>query len=119
MDIMQYKPKGKLNNKHLLTLKDYTANEIYEILLKAAELKNMNRRGKKQHNLDGKTVALMKKRFLSQGANSVKLCSMLARKEGVADYIGFVFDTDKFFIGYGLDYNQSYRNMDGVYELIP
>ena len=42
----------------------------------------------------GKTVALMKKRFLSQGANSVKLCSMLARKEGVADYIGFVFDTD-------------------------
>ena len=67
----------------------------------------------------GKTVALMKKRFLSQGANSVKLCSMLARKEGVADYIGFVFDTDKFFIGYGLDYNQSYRNMDGVYELIP
>ncbi len=59
MDIMQYKPKGKLNNKHLLTLKDYTANEIYEILLKAAELKNMNRRGKKQHNLDGKTVALI------------------------------------------------------------
>lgn len=67
----------------------------------------------------GATVAFMKKRFLSRGANSVKLCTMLARKEGVADYIGFVFDTDKFFIGYGLDYNQSYRNLDGVFEFIP
>ena len=35
------------------------------------------------------------------------------------DREGKVFDTDKFVIGYGLDYNQSYRNMDGVYELIP
>jgi len=67
----------------------------------------------------GATVALMKKRFLSQGANSVKLCSMLARKDAVADYIGFVIDTDKFFVGYGLDYNQTLRNIDGVYEFIP
>lgn len=67
----------------------------------------------------GATVALMKKRFLSQGANSVKLCSMVTRKPGLADWIGFVIDTDKFFIGYGLDYNQKYRNMDGIFEIIP
>ncbi len=67
----------------------------------------------------GATAALMTKRFLSRGANSVKMCTMVARKEGVADFIGFVIDTDKFFVGYGLDYNQQLRNIDGIYELIP
>ncbi len=67
----------------------------------------------------GATVALMKKRFLASGANSVRLCTMVARKPGVADWIGFVIDTDKFFVGYGLDYNQQLRNIDGIYELIP
>lgn len=67
----------------------------------------------------GATAALMKKRFLSQGANSVRMCTMLARKPDIAEWIGFVFDTDKFFVGYGLDYNQSLRNIDGIYELIP
>ncbi len=67
----------------------------------------------------GATAALMTKRFLSRGANSVKMCTMVARKKGVADYIGFVIDTDKFFVGYGLDYNQQLRNIDGIYELIP
>ena len=67
----------------------------------------------------GATAALMKKRFTAQGAASVKMCSMVGRKEGVAEWIGFVIDTDKFFIGYGLDYNQSFRNIDGIYELIP
>lgn len=67
----------------------------------------------------GATKAMMEKRFMSQGANSVKMCSMVARKPGAADFIGFVIDTDKFFVGYGLDYNQTLRNIDGVYELIP
>lgn len=67
----------------------------------------------------GKTAELMRKRFLAQGAASVKMCSMLGRREGVAEYVAFVIDTEKFFVGYGLDYNQSLRNMDGVYELIP
>lgn len=67
----------------------------------------------------GATAALMKKRFMSQGANSMKMCSMVGRRPGVADWIGFVIDTDKFFVGYGLDYNQQLRNIDGIYELIP
>lgn len=67
----------------------------------------------------GATAKLMTKRFMSQGANSVKMCSMVGRRPGVADWIGFVIDTDKFFVGYGLDYNQQLRNIDGIYELIP
>ena len=59
MDLSQYKAKGKLNNKHLLTLKDYSTNEIYEILARAIQLKAMNYRGKKQNHLKGKTVALI------------------------------------------------------------
>ena len=59
MDLSQYKAKGKLDNKHLLTLKDYSIGEIYEILARAVKLKDMNRRGKKQNYLKGKTVALI------------------------------------------------------------
>lgn len=59
MDLSQYKAKGKINNKHLLTLKDYSLNEIYEILSMALKLKNMNKQGKVQKHLKGKTVALI------------------------------------------------------------
>lgn len=67
----------------------------------------------------GATAALMKKRFLGSGANSVRLVSMISRKPNVADMIGFIIDTEKFFIGYGLDYNQCGRNIDGIFECIP
>lgn len=59
MDLSQYKAKGKITNKHMLTLKDYSVNEIYEILAMALKLKNMNKQGKKQNHLKGKTVALI------------------------------------------------------------
>lgn len=59
MDLSAYKPKGKLNNKHLLTLKDYSVNEIYEILDMALKLKNMQKKGKKHEYLKGKTLAMI------------------------------------------------------------
>ena len=59
MDLSQYKAKGKIDNKHLLTLKDYSVGDIYEVLARAIKLKDMNRRGKKQNYLKGKTVALI------------------------------------------------------------
>lgn len=59
MDLADYKPKGKLCNKHLLTLLDYSSNEIYEILAQALKFKDMQRRGKKHTYLKGKTLAMI------------------------------------------------------------
>ena len=59
MDLADYKPKGKLGNKHLLTLLDYSSNEIYEILAQALKFKDLQRRGKKHTYLKGKTLAMI------------------------------------------------------------
>lgn len=59
MDIRSYKPKGFINNKHLLTLKTYSAQEIYEIIHTAVMLKQKQRAGKKHTYLKGKTLAMI------------------------------------------------------------
>lgn len=59
MDISSYKPKGFINNKHMLTLRDYTASEIYEIINTAIALKQKQRAGKKHAYLKGKTLAMI------------------------------------------------------------
>ena len=59
MDLSDYKPKGKLEHKHLLTILDYSVNEIYEILAMALKLKNMLQRGKKHEYLKNKTLAMI------------------------------------------------------------
>lgn len=59
MDLSSYKAKGKLNNKHLLSLKDYSVNEIYEILSLALKLKDMQARGKRHEILKDKTLAMI------------------------------------------------------------
>lgn len=59
MDLNSYNAKGKIDNKHLLTLKDYSVNEIYEILALALKLKDKFRRGKKHEYLKGKTLAMI------------------------------------------------------------
>lgn len=51
----------------------------------------------------------------SRGAASVKICSLLDKPEGrrvdlKADYYGFEVD-DRFIVGYGLDFDQKYRNL--------
>lgn len=59
MDISMYKPKRRIEQKHLLNLKDYSATDIYEILYLAQKLKNAFRRGKKQKLLKNKTLAMI------------------------------------------------------------
>ncbi len=59
MDINAYKPKGKLGNKHLLTLKDYAPHEIFEILKFAEHLKFLQKKGKPHAYLKDKTLAMI------------------------------------------------------------
>lgn len=56
--------------------------------------------------------------FKENGCNSVNVCSLLDKKarrevEITPKYVGFEIE-DKFVIGYGLDYNESYRNLPCV-----
>lgn len=59
MDISAYKPKGSIVNKHMLTLANYSVNEIYEILHTAIRLKQKQRAGKKHEYLKGKTLCMI------------------------------------------------------------
>lgn len=63
----------------------------------------------------GKTMKFLQEYVASMGAKSVKSCSLLdklsRRVEDVkVDYIGFEIE-DLFVIGYGLDYDEKYRNL--------
>lgn len=59
MDLMDYKPTGKILNKHMLTLKDYSREEIYEILHTAIKIKKQYKAGKIMNDFKGKTLALI------------------------------------------------------------
>ncbi len=66
----------------------------------------------------GRTLALVKKLFLDKGAKSIKICVFLDKPEGRvndmrADYIGAICPNE-FVVGYGLDYNELYRNLPYV-----
>lgn len=63
----------------------------------------------------GRTIEEVKKLILEKGASSVKVVSLLDKPERRvvdvnADFVGFVVPNE-FVIGYGLDYNQKYRNL--------
>lgn len=63
----------------------------------------------------GKTLEKVTEMFSAKGAKEIKIVTLLdkpARREKAieADYVGFVVP-DEFVIGYGLDYNQKYRNL--------
>ena len=51
-------------------------------------------------------------------ASTVKTDHVARREERVEiDYAGFVID-DGFLLGYGLNYDEYYRNLPGIYELV-
>ena len=63
----------------------------------------------------GVTLNYLEGYLKSRGAASIKLCSLLDKPEGrrvdiTADYVGFTVD-DRCIVGYGLDYDQKYRNL--------
>lgn len=71
----------------------------------------------------GLTLSYLKKVLLDRNANSIKICTFLDktanRKADInADYVGKVIP-DEFVIGYGLDYDEKYRNLPYVGILSP
>ncbi|NLC78578.1 MAG: hypoxanthine phosphoribosyltransferase [Ruminococcaceae bacterium] len=71
----------------------------------------------------GLTLAYISDILKGRKANSVKIATLLdkpsRRKSSiVADYVGFVVP-DEFVVGYGLDYNELYRNLPYIGILKP
>ena len=63
----------------------------------------------------GRTLKYLKKYLEIKKPNSIKICTLLDKKERrvcdmEADYVGFTIP-DKFVVGYGLDYDEKYRNL--------
>lgn len=66
----------------------------------------------------GRTICEVKRLLMHKGASEVKVVSLLDKPERrvvdiEADYVGFVIPNE-FVIGYGLDFNQLYRNLPYV-----
>lgn len=71
----------------------------------------------------GLTLKYIKELFEARGPKSVRVCTALdkpsrRRVELVPEYCGFEIP-DEFVVGYGLDYNNKYRNIPDVYVLHP
>ena len=71
----------------------------------------------------GKTLAKVVELIKAKGANEVKIATLLDKPEGRqvecnVDYVAFTIP-NKFVIGYGLDYNQKYRNLPYVGVIKP
>ncbi len=63
----------------------------------------------------GLTVNSLKKNFLSRRPKSLRFCALLDKQERrkidvVIDYVGFKIP-NKYVVGYGLDYQDKYRNL--------
>ena len=71
----------------------------------------------------GKTLAAVAGMIKAKGALSVKTCVLLDKKARravpfEADYVGFEIP-DEFVVGYGLDFNERYRNLPCIGVLKP
>ena len=71
----------------------------------------------------GVTLSYLKDVLMQRHANSIKVCTFLdkpanRRADIEAEYVGKVVP-DEFIIGYGLDYNEKYRNLPFVGILSP
>ena len=73
----------------------------------------------------GMTLSFLKENLLSRGAKSLKICTLLdkpeRRREGITlqcDYVGFTIPNE-FVVGYGLDFDEHYRNLPYVGVLKP
>lgn len=66
----------------------------------------------------GKTISYLKDNLKNKNPRTIKVCSLLDKPSRrivpiEADYVGFTIE-NKFVVGYGLDDNQNYRNLNYV-----
>jgi hypoxanthine phosphoribosyltransferase len=71
----------------------------------------------------GLTLSWLKTNLESRGAASVEICALLRKPDAAkievdVRYLGFDIPND-FVVGYGLDYDQGYRNLRSVAVLAP
>jgi hypoxanthine phosphoribosyltransferase len=71
----------------------------------------------------GRTLKEVKKLFFNKGSVDVKIVALLDKPDRrivdiEADYVGFTVPNE-FVVGYGLDYNQKYRNLPYIGVLKP
>ncbi len=71
----------------------------------------------------GRTLAYLKNLLEARNPRSFKICTLLDKPEGrtveaKADYVGFDVPNE-FLVGYGLDYQEFYRNLPYVGVLKP
>jgi hypoxanthine phosphoribosyltransferase len=63
----------------------------------------------------GHTLAAIREKLETAGPRTIKVCVLLSKKKRReravdADYLGFEIE-DEFVVGYGLDYDERYRNL--------
>ncbi len=71
----------------------------------------------------GYTLKYLKEMLRLHDTASIKLCCLIDKKERrkvdvEADYVGFEIERG-FLVGYGLDYDEQYRQLPGIYHLSP
>lgn len=67
----------------------------------------------------GRTLAFLFERLRAQNPKTLKLCTLLSKPsrreiQVNVDYLGCEVE-DKFLVGYGLDYNEQYRNLKDIH----
>ena len=67
----------------------------------------------------GRTVAKLREHFLNRGAKEVVVCALLTRGKR-SDVIpgNIVLSNNMFVVGYGLDYQERYRELPAVYSSV-
>ncbi len=71
----------------------------------------------------GRTLQFLRDRLSLSNPRSVKICALLDKKarrevEIEADYLGKEID-NVFVVGYGIDFNETYRHLPEIYYLTP
>jgi hypoxanthine phosphoribosyltransferase len=67
----------------------------------------------------GRTLQFLKNRLALLNPSSIKVCALLDKKarrevDMEADYLGTEVE-DVFIVGYGIDFNENYRHLPGIY----